>query len=49
MVPESIEKISELDSHIGCAASGLVTDARTLVDFARIEAQVIKYIILSFY
>lgn len=39
MEPKSIEKIYELDSHIGCAASGLVTDARTLVEFARIEAQ----------
>jgi len=37
--PKSIEKISELDEHIACAASGLVTDARTLVEFARVEAQ----------
>jgi len=39
MEPESIEKISEIDSHIACAASGLVTDARTLVEHARVEAQ----------
>jgi 20S proteasome alpha/beta subunit len=30
--PSSIEKIMELDSHIGCAMSGLIADARTLVD-----------------
>lgn len=30
--PASIEKIMELDSHIGCAMSGLTADARTLVD-----------------
>jgi len=38
MVPKSIEKIFEVDEHIGCAASGFITDARTLVDYARIEA-----------
>jgi 20S proteasome subunit alpha 5 len=37
--PKSIEKICEIDEHIGCAVSGLVTDARTLVDYARVEAQ----------
>lgn len=29
----------EVDSHIGTAMSGLIADARTLVDHARIEAQ----------
>jgi len=38
MEPKSIEKISEIDKHIGVAVSGLVTDARTLVDHARAEA-----------
>ena len=38
--PESIEKIFKIDSHIGCATSGLVADARALVDRARIECQV---------
>ncbi len=38
--PSSIEKIFKLDDHIGCATSGLVADARSLVDRARIEAQV---------
>jgi len=35
------EKISEIDKHIACAHSGLVADSRTLVDRARVEAQVI--------
>ncbi len=38
--PQSIEKIFKIDSHIGCATSGLVADARALVDRARIECQV---------
>lgn len=29
----------EVDSHIGAAMSGLIADARTLVDHARVEAQ----------
>jgi 20S proteasome subunit alpha 5 len=37
--PSSVEKIAEVDSHIGAAMSGLVADARTLVDHARVEAQ----------
>merc|ERR1712216_875128 len=37
--PSSIEKIMEVDSHLGCAMSGLTADARTLVDHARVEAQ----------
>ena len=35
----SIEKIVEIDSHIGCAMSGLTADARTMIDHARVEAQ----------
>ena len=35
----SIEKILQIDSHIGCAMSGLTADARTLVDHARAEAE----------
>jgi 20S proteasome subunit alpha 5 len=34
-----VEKILEVDSHIGAAVSGLIGDARTLVDHARLEAQ----------
>ncbi|CAM9697199.1 unnamed protein product [Chrysoparadoxa australica] len=37
--PSSVEKIMEVDSHIGAAMSGLIADARTLVDHARVEAQ----------
>lgn len=37
--PDSIEKINEIDEHMGCAMSGLTADARTLVDHARVEAQ----------
>ena len=37
--PKSVEKIAEIDCHIGAAMSGLVADARTLVDHARVEAQ----------
>jgi len=33
----SVEKIVEVDEHIGVAMSGLVADARTLVDKARVE------------
>jgi proteasome alpha subunit len=39
---ESIEKIFQIDDHIGVATSGLVADARVLVDFARVQAQLNK-------
>lgn len=39
MVPDSVEKIYQLDEHIGTATSGLVADGRSLVDKARIIAQ----------
>ncbi|CAK8571780.1 unnamed protein product [Lathyrus sativus] len=29
----------EIDDHIGCAMSGLIVDARTLVEHARVETQ----------
>lgn len=38
--PSSVEKIMEIDAHIGCAMSGLIADARTLVEHARVETQV---------
>jgi len=38
----SVEKIFQIDEHIGCATSGLVADARTLVDYARVIAQINK-------
>lgn len=37
---DSVEKIMEIDRHIGCAMSGLTADARTMVDHARVTAQV---------
>eukprot|EP00918_Siedleckia_nematoides_P107876 GHVU01235379.1.p1 GENE.GHVU01235379.1~~GHVU01235379.1.p1 ORF type:complete len:261 (-),score=65.98 GHVU01235379.1:298-1080(-) len=37
--PSSIQKILEIDDHIGCAMSGLMADARLLTDHARVEAQ----------
>lgn len=40
--PRSIEKIYTIDEFIGCATSGLVADARILVDQARKDAQVHK-------
>ena len=38
--PSSIEKIFVIDDHIGCATSGLVADARSLIDRARLDAQI---------
>jgi len=38
--PDSIEKIFKIDDHIGCATSGLVADARVLVDRTRLDAQI---------
>lgn len=35
----SIEKIMEIDTHLGCAMSGLTADARTMIDHARVTAQ----------
>jgi 20S proteasome subunit alpha 5 len=39
LVPQSIKKLVKIDQHIGCAMSGLVADARTLIDHARLEGQ----------
>jgi proteasome alpha subunit len=39
VVAASIEKIFAIDNHLGCATSGLVADARALVDRACVEAQ----------
>ncbi|KAK8802781.1 hypothetical protein WA171_006453 [Blastocystis sp. BT1] len=38
MVPSSVIKIMEIDHHIGAAMSGLVADAITLIDNARVNA-----------
>lgn len=34
----SIEKIVEIDKHIGCAMSGLTADARSMIDHARVSS-----------
>ncbi|KAK7826302.1 LOW QUALITY PROTEIN: hypothetical protein U0070_021316 [Myodes glareolus] len=39
MESSSIEKIVEIDAHVGCAMSGLIADAKTLTDQARVETQ----------
>jgi len=35
----SIEKVVEIDRHLGCAMSGLIADARSMVDHMRVTAQ----------
>ncbi|MHA2423677.1 MAG: archaeal proteasome endopeptidase complex subunit alpha [Candidatus Thorarchaeota archaeon] len=37
--PDSVEKISKIDDHIGVATSGFMADARQLIQEARIKAQ----------
>jgi len=39
VVPESVEKIWQIDDHIGAAASGILSDARVLIDRAQLKAQ----------
>ncbi|GAG40150.1 unnamed protein product, partial [marine sediment metagenome] len=41
-VSESYKKIYEIDSHIGLVSSGLLSDARDLVEFSRVRAQINK-------
>ena len=38
--PASLEKIHQIDEHLGCATAGLVADARVLVDYARLTSQI---------
>ena len=40
--PRSYEKIFKIDDHIGTATSGLIGDARVLVDKARLDCQVYR-------
>jgi proteasome alpha subunit len=40
--PESYEKIFQIDEHIAAASSGIIADARILVDRARLEAQIYR-------
>jgi proteasome alpha subunit len=37
--PDSVEKISKIDEHVGVATSGLMADARKLIADARVKAQ----------
>jgi proteasome alpha subunit len=39
IVPESVEKIFQIDDHIGATASGILSDARVLIERAQIKAQ----------
>ena len=39
IVPSSIEKIYQVDAHIGATMSGLVSDGRVLIERAQTEAQ----------
>jgi len=43
IVSKSVEKIFEVDDHMAIVASGLVADARRLIDAARVEAQRYRY------
>jgi len=42
LVPESTEKIIKVDDHIGVGFCGFVADAHSLIEYARIKAQVNK-------
>ncbi len=39
VVPESVEKIWQVDDHIGATASGILSDARVLIERAQLRAQ----------
>lgn len=39
MIPSSLEKTIQIDMHVGAVLAGLVADARTLIDYARVECQ----------
>jgi proteasome alpha subunit len=39
IVPESVEKIFQIDDHIGATASGILSDARVLIERAQLKAQ----------
>ncbi len=39
IVPSSVEKIWQVDSHIGATASGIISDARILIERSQILAQ----------
>ena len=39
IVPEAVEKVYQIDDHIGAAAAGILSDARVLVERAQLKAQ----------
>lgn len=39
IVPEAVEKTFKIDDHIGAAASGILSDARVLIERAQLKAQ----------
>jgi len=39
IIPEAVEKIFEIDEHIAATASGIISDARILVERAQLNAQ----------
>ncbi len=39
VVPEATEKIFQIDEHIGATASGILSDARVLIERAQLKAQ----------
>ncbi|MDP2750941.1 MAG: archaeal proteasome endopeptidase complex subunit alpha [Nanoarchaeota archaeon] len=39
VVPKSVEKIFQIDNHLGAAASGIISDARVLIERAQLKAQ----------
>lgn len=39
IVPEALEKTFQIDDHIGATASGILSDARVLVERAQVKAQ----------
>ena len=39
IVPEATEKIFQIDDHIGASASGILSDARVLIERAQLKAQ----------
>lgn len=43
VVPEAVEKIFQIDDHIGCTAAGILSDARVLVERAQVKAQQHKF------
>ena len=39
IIPEKVEKIFQVDDHIACTASGILSDARVLIERAQLKSQ----------